>query len=184
VWSAVKALHFLEGKKFHNTTCKIIVKKRNPQNEREPFPLTIQRCIDLANYYIGFNGWSSSLVTLAPAEELVFDGTTKMFKCVFKCVVRYCFKSYDRVLEAIGFGTHEGLKRGEVIEYAKKKAVTEAYKNAFQSMAIILLRSGKVALHFLDTSVDQWADPVEGEATQPPLYSTDAVIPKEIVVIK
>jgi len=31
----------------------IIVKKRNPQNEREPFPLTIQRCIDLANYYIG-----------------------------------------------------------------------------------------------------------------------------------
>lgn len=38
---------------------------------------------------------------------------------------------------------------GETIEYAKKKAVTEAYKNAFQSMAIILLRTGKVALHFL-----------------------------------
>jgi len=100
-----------------------------------------------------------------------------MYKCVFKCVVRYSFKSYDRVLEAIGFGMHEGLQRGtpllqsqrglhlwcpailasppdpaspgETIEYAKKKAVTEAYKNAFQSMAIILLRTGKVALHFL-----------------------------------
>jgi hypothetical protein len=35
-----------------------------------------------------------------------------MYKCVFKCVVRYSFKSYDRVLEAIGFGMHEGLQRG------------------------------------------------------------------------
>jgi len=53
------------------------------------------------------------------------------------------FKSFYLPLMAIRLST------GEVIEYAKKKAVTEAYKNAFQSMAIILLRSGKVALHFL-----------------------------------
>ncbi len=55
---------------------------------------------------------------------------------------------------------------GTVIEFAKKKAVTEAYKNAFSSMAIILLRSGKVAIHFLDTSVEKWNDPVEGEELQ------------------
>lgn len=186
VWSAIKALHYLERIKFHGVTCKVIMKKRNLQNERKQLPLTIQRCIDVANYYIGFDGWSSSIVTLAPAEELSFDAPTKMYKCVFKCVVRYSFKSYDRVLEAIGFGMHEGLQRGETIEYAKKKAVTEAYKNAFQSMAIILLRTGKVALHFLDTSVDQWTDPVEGEEGAHPgegPLSTDEV-PKEIVIIK
>jgi hypothetical protein len=31
----------------------IIMKKRNLQNERKQLPLTIQRCIDVANYYIG-----------------------------------------------------------------------------------------------------------------------------------
>jgi hypothetical protein len=144
----------------------VIMKKRNLQNERKQLPLTIQRCIDVANYYIGSSSFfffmSSLLCTLRtrclscaraqgsmagrrpslhspqqvprpagrtrdpcplPAkrrthlesgstEELSFDAPTKMYKCVFKCVVRYCFKSYDRVLEAIGFGMHEGLQRG------------------------------------------------------------------------
>ena len=50
------------------------------------------------------------------------------------------------MLTAIGFGVEEAKQRGQVIEFAKKKAVTEAYKNAFASMALVILRNGKVAV--------------------------------------
>ncbi len=45
----------------------VIMKKRNLQNERKQLPLTIQRCIDVANYYIGSSSSSSSSCLLSSA---------------------------------------------------------------------------------------------------------------------
>jgi len=94
---------------------------------------------------MGFDGWSSHLITLALAEPLTTT-ETGLLRGVYKCVVRLSFRKDDRMLTAIGFGVEEAKQRGQVIEFAKKKAVTEAYKNAFASMALVILRNGKVAV--------------------------------------
>jgi hypothetical protein len=156
-WAAYRAQQQLNQHKFHDLPCKVNFsrKKKNSQYDR-PFPLTIQRCLEMSNHYLGFDGWSSSIVALAESEALTLDRSTGLYKCAYKCIVRFTFKRDTRTLDAIGFGTHEGDKRGTVIEFAKKKAVTEAYKNAFASLALILLKNGKVAIHLLDTSIDQW----------------------------
>lgn len=96
---------------------------------------------------MGFDGWSSHLITLTPAEPITTNPATGLLRGVHKCVVRLSFKKDERVLTAIGFGVEEARQRGQVIEFSKKKAVTEAYKNAFASLALIHLRSGKVAMY-------------------------------------
>ena len=48
--------------------------------------------------------------------------------------------------------------RATVIQFAKKNSVTDARKNLFQRLAIVML-PGKVAVHFLDALLEEWTDP-------------------------
>jgi hypothetical protein len=43
----------------------------------------------------------------------------------------------------------------EVIEFAKKNALTDARKAAFQKISLVVLESGKVAVHFLEEEEEE-----------------------------
>jgi recombination DNA repair RAD52 pathway protein len=99
-------------------------------------------------------------------ETLELDESTSLYKCIYLCKVRITLKD-GRMLEVTGKATGGSRDRGTVIEFAKKNAVTDARKSAFQRMAIIVLGDEKVAVHFLDASLDEWED------EQPSTNSTD-----------
>lgn len=52
-----------------------------------------------------------------------------------------------------GEGTAIDSDKGEVVDKAKKTALTNARRNAFARTVLIVLDNGKVAVHFLGTPV-------------------------------
>jgi len=125
-------------------------KKR--QNRRQT-TLDINRSIELANYYIGFNHWSSSIISLSQ-DSLEYNETAKSFKCSYSCKVM--FRLVDgRTVEASGTGNTTANEKRTAIEYSKKNAVTDARKKAFEKVVLINLESGKVAVHFLNEEIKQ-----------------------------
>ena len=63
-----------------------------------------------------------------------------------------------RQLEVAGKATGGARDKATVIEFAKKNAVTDARKNLFQKLAIVILDNEKVAVHFIDAPMTEWED--------------------------
>jgi recombination DNA repair RAD52 pathway protein len=114
--------------------------------------LDINRSIELANFYIGFNQWSSSIVSLVQ-ESFEFLEESQQFRCSYCCTVRLELRD-GRNTESKGRATTAGKDKSVIIEFAKKKAVTEAKRNVFQTIFIVLLKSGKVAVELLETEME------------------------------
>jgi len=138
--------------KLHGIDLKLTFAKQ--RQGRKEAPLDINRCIELANYYIGFNCWSSSIMSLSQ-ESLELNETNGSFKCNYTC--KTTFRLLDgRFVEATGKASNTSNEKRFAIEYAKKNAVTDARKNAFQQIVLIELIGGKVAVHFLNDSLEFW----------------------------
>jgi len=113
------------------------------------------------SYYIGFNSWTSSILALSQ-ESLVYEEATGHYQCTYFCKVRFSVAD-GRFVEATGQAVGGGSDKSVVIEFAKKNAVTNARKKAFEQIALILLHSGKVAIHFLHESVDAWTHQAQNQ---------------------
>ena len=168
-FAATNAQNQLNRHSFHGTTITVMfadqLKKTNSEtgktyNERPPRQLTLSKSIEVINHFVGFDGWISGVQILAPIEEIQKVPGTTHYKGTYKCIVRFSFKKDEISLDAIGYGTQEGNDMNMVIEYGKKKAVTDAYKTAFSQMALVVLRSNKVAIHFLEMDINTyWRKP-------------------------
>eukprot|EP01127_Copromyxa_protea_P001242 TRINITY_DN11283_c0_g1_i1.p1 TRINITY_DN11283_c0_g1~~TRINITY_DN11283_c0_g1_i1.p1 ORF type:complete len:302 (+),score=58.87 TRINITY_DN11283_c0_g1_i1:11-916(+) len=111
------------------------------------YPLTINQCIEMANSFIGYNKWCSKIENIQSTE---LEETDNGFRCVFQCTIRHILKEDGRYCEGFGVGESVQDLRYEAINYARKKAVTEARKNAFSRMAIILLENNKAMVYVPD----------------------------------
>jgi len=120
---------------------------KNNERDGQEFDLPIAKCIELANHYLGFNGWSSHIIAWEKLEEPSINQEGQ-FHCVFRCVVRHTLTD-GRFVEAVGEGKTLGPDRGSAINNSKKIALSQARKNAFKRMVLILLGSGKVAVHMM-----------------------------------
>jgi len=100
---------------------------------------------ELANHFIGYNKWCSSIKGIE-RKELIKRENGQFF-ARFTCTVRNELREDGRCFEGTGEGDHEAESQGETLDFAKKKAVTDARKQAFKKMAIILLPSGKTVVH-------------------------------------
>ncbi len=103
------------------------------------------------SYYIGFNKWSTSIVSLV-AENLEYDEATNHFRCTYTCRIRFDFED-GRSIEASGKATGGAKEKSTVIEFAKKNAVTDAHKNSFKRLAMIVLF---LAANLMLTTLDTW----------------------------
>lgn len=144
-------------------------RKREDGHEEEKIPLPIHSALELANHYLGFDTWSSSIVgginrievdECAPevklwAERRFADQNAHLKPqqklatkaMAYKCKIAYQFEDGHRV-EAEGHGMAIGLKADEIIPLAKKIAVTHARKAAFARMVIVVLNK-KVGIRIL-----------------------------------
>eukprot|EP01116_Phalansterium_solitarium_P020732 TRINITY_DN6203_c0_g1_i1.p1 TRINITY_DN6203_c0_g1~~TRINITY_DN6203_c0_g1_i1.p1 ORF type:complete len:229 (+),score=36.44 TRINITY_DN6203_c0_g1_i1:97-783(+) len=145
--AAIRAHREANGLKVGGAPLK--VKFAMPRSHRDA-PLDISKSIELANYYIGFNMWCSSVVALLAVPSASGpDGGAGAWRSTYECIVRVTLAD-GRWVEARGQATSGAKDRVIAIEHAKKNALTDARKRAFQRLALVILASGKVAVHVLE----------------------------------
>lgn len=143
---------------------KIGTRKTNKQ-ERDDFGLPATKCIDLANYLFGFNNWRTEITEcmrfepvrdkdrynafLSESEEtwmrtrkdrLEFHPSRPSFICSIRLLIGNVF-----VVHATGVGHSQTFESKEsMFENAKKRAVSNAHRNAFTNLLVIRLVNGKM----------------------------------------
>lgn len=139
-------------------------------------PLYMAKCTVLANYYLGFNGWSTRITQLDRLENTSEAGDSQeKTNAVYRCVVRLEIKDCEFFCEGTGYGGDKNIleqekdptKKIELLGYAKKVAHRHAYENAFQRVIITSLDNGKVGVEINlqdipECSLDESGDLEEG----------------------
>ncbi|XP_048101701.1 RAD52 motif-containing protein 1 isoform X2 [Alosa alosa] len=126
-------------------------------------PLSHARCQELANHYLGFNGWSTHILTMKDFSSCSRPGTgidglpeggsgSQESFLKYGCMVEVTFPQHGTSCRGIGV-TEEPLdgderleevlwKRGKLQKWARDKAVV----NAFEKVLLVVLGNGKVAV--------------------------------------
>ncbi|XP_051572351.1 RAD52 motif-containing protein 1 [Myxocyprinus asiaticus] len=120
-------------------------------------PLSLSKCQDLANHYLGFNGWSTRIVTLKDISKCADagwqeDADSQGILMKYGCIAELTFPQHD--VSCHGVGVEEEIvdidrdpeeklrKRGTLMKRAKDKAVV----GAFEKVLLVILGNGKVAI--------------------------------------
>ncbi|XP_062605447.1 RAD52 motif-containing protein 1-like [Saccostrea cucullata] len=168
--SAKRAKDDLNGKiTFHNTECKIAFAKRKKE-VCEKKPLHFSKCQEVANHFLGFNGWSVSHKYTDSETNPTEDHTYKVREVA---VVRLNLKTDGLHAEGLGaweelYSIRDPVSRGKAICKCKKLAYQRAVENAFSKVIILVLSNGKIA--------------VEVDTTQPELLLTEKALDDENVL--
>nr|QIC49986.1 RAD52 motif-containing protein 1 [Actinia equina] len=125
-----------------------------------PAPLYMARCTELANYYLGFNGWSTKIIKIEKLDEKTMDNQ-EISAFMYRSIVRLEIKAHDCYCDGIGYGgdrktlkqEKDPLKKLELTAIAKKIAHRHAFENAFKRVIIIALDNGKVSVEINQTDV-------------------------------
>ncbi|XP_026063580.1 RAD52 motif-containing protein 1 [Carassius auratus] len=120
-------------------------------------PLSLSKCHNLANHYLGFGGWSTRIVTLkdisrcrdAGCQEETDDQSVLL---KYGCIAELTFQQHGMSCQGVGVAEEiidndrdpeEKLrKRGTLMKRAKDKAVVAA----FEKVLLMILGNGKVAI--------------------------------------
>ena len=94
------------------------------------------KAIDLANEVFGFNGWSSSIVSLE--KDFCDVDEQGRVKIGVSCIMRITLRD-GTYHEDVGNGAMEGVKsKGQAFQKAKKEAATDALKRTIKSFGKLL----------------------------------------------
>ncbi|XP_056405155.1 RAD52 motif-containing protein 1 isoform X2 [Hyla sarda] len=150
---------------FQDTPVKVQICIKQKGFPYKSLELYSQKCQELANYYLGFNGWCKRIIALQNISGL--DDNPEMesdpqelgklrYLCVVEVILPYhgvcsrgvgvaeeCLEKQNDPLEYI-------LKSGKVQKYAEQKALS----NAFQKILLVVLDSGKVAVEYVSGEED------------------------------
>lgn len=120
-------------------------------------PLSLSKCHNLANHYLGFGGWSTRIITLKDISKCVdagFQEETDDQGVLLKygCIAELTFSQHGLSCQGVGVAEEiidndrdpeEKLrKRGTLMKRAKDKAVVVA----FEKVLLMILGNGKVAI--------------------------------------
>ena len=120
------------------------------QSRQQGKNLAFAKCCDVANYYLGFNGWSISV-----ASEKCNVGPSEV---VALCEIRLSIKGINdwtlsgeaqTVITVPGSEErHSGITNQlHAIGLARKLAYQHSCEKAFSKLIIIVLPSGKMSVH-------------------------------------
>ncbi|XP_043956084.1 RAD52 motif-containing protein 1 [Gambusia affinis] len=159
---------------LHNSALKVkLSSKQTPHFlSGRNSPLSHARCLDLANHYLGFNGWTSDIITLKELtneeegedEEEDVGGARQRLR--FGCMMKLGFPRYGvttrgaAVVEETFNCTGPDVllqRRCKLQRSVREKALVQA----FSSVLLILLGNGKVMVELKQTSDQFDADETE-----------------------
>ncbi|XP_078385900.1 RAD52 motif-containing protein 1 [Cetorhinus maximus] len=128
------------------------------ENQR---PLNSIKCQELANYYLGFNGWCSRIIALQNisdaggceenTQELV-QPERKSIKYI--CIMEVKFINYGMCCRGIGVSEEFDQDATDPLNFAlklgraQKAATQKALSDAFQKILLVVLGNGKVSLQW------------------------------------
>uniref|UniRef100_A0AAY4E2I5 DM1 domain-containing protein n=1 Tax=Denticeps clupeoides TaxID=299321 RepID=A0AAY4E2I5_9TELE len=112
--------------------------------------LSHAKCQDLANHYLGFNGWSTRIITVGKLISVEAGGQEILLK--YGCIAELIFPHHGVSCRGMGVAeeslSKDGdqvellLKRGKLQKWAKSNAVV----NAFERVLLLILGNGKVVV--------------------------------------
>ncbi|KAG7459666.1 hypothetical protein MATL_G00213070 [Megalops atlanticus] len=157
---ASKAQKATNGKGlFQESPLKVtLCTRQNPAFTNNVMPLSNPKCQELANRYLGFNGWSSRVVTLQDlsssdeAGELHAGAETQALTLKYGCIVELIFPRHGVSCRGVGVAEESlphdsgpsemSIKRGKLQKWAKDRALVDA----FRKVVLVLLSNGKIAV--------------------------------------
>ncbi|KAM5135707.1 RAD52 motif-containing protein 1 [Mantella aurantiaca] len=153
---------------FQDFPLKVQVCNRKKRLQFKSLELYGYKCQELANYYLGFNGWSKRVLALQNISGLddeveeeaasPQDGAKLRYLCVVEVKIR------DHGICSRGVGVaEEAIKKNDPAEFISKNgkvqkyAVEKALSSAFKKMLLVVFDNGKVAVEYIpdeDDAVD------------------------------
>ncbi|KAK1159026.1 RAD52 motif-containing protein 1 [Acipenser oxyrinchus oxyrinchus] len=136
---------------------RLCTKQNTTFQQRFPY-LKSAKCQELANYYLGFNGWSNRIVTLKDISQTGEQENkdpalgTQTHNLKYGCVIELIFPNYGVCCRGVGVAEElfenntdplaRLMKRGQVQKLARERAMSDA----FQKVLFVVLGNGKVAV--------------------------------------
>ncbi|XP_078017582.1 RAD52 motif-containing protein 1 isoform X3 [Epinephelus lanceolatus] len=175
---ALKAQRQTDGRQlFQNSPLKVrLSSKQTPHFLLDSSrPLSHARCLELANHCLGFNGWTSDIITLkeltneeeGEEEEEEGGGGVRRRRLRFGCLLQLSFPHHGQVTRAAAVVEDSFTCTGPDVLIQKRcrlqKQVREkALVQAFTAVLLILLGNGKVMVEVKQTSDQFLPEQTEG----------------------
>lgn len=173
---ALKAQRQTDGRPlFQNSPLKVrLSSKQTPHFLLDSSrPLSHARCLELANHCLGFNGWTSDIITLKEltneeeGEEEEEEGGVRRRRLRFGCLLQLSFPHHGQVTRAAAVVEDSFTCSGPDVLIQKRcrlqKQVREkALVQAFTAVLLILLGNGKVMVEVKQTSDQFLPEQTEG----------------------
>ncbi|XP_035666729.1 RAD52 motif-containing protein 1-like [Branchiostoma floridae] len=171
---AAKARAGLNGKYFIGGQT-IMVQHATKMKKREPCPLPYSKCLDLANHFLGMDGWTTHIVSIGQDPEACQHDPHSLR---YICVVRIEIRGWDMSCDGVGLGEKtldpaRPQERVSLTRAAMKIAVHRAVQNAFQRVILAVLGNGKVAVEINTAVPDGILYSTEDEANMVPVTVLD-----------
>ncbi|NXU81740.1 RDM1 protein, partial [Oreotrochilus melanogaster] len=140
---------------FQKSALKVCVCTKQKGFQQQGLALNSNKCQELANHYLGFNGWSSHIITLQ--EVSGFDGENEEQSVKYLCAVEVTLPTHGvctrgvALAEADVENTEDPLQFITASRRVQKLAVGKALSAAFQKILLVVLENGKVAVEYNST---------------------------------
>ncbi|NXE82173.1 RDM1 protein, partial [Cochlearius cochlearius] len=147
---------------FQKSPLKVCVCTKQKGFQQHVLALNSNKCQELANHYLGFNGWSSRIIALQNVsgfngenEEL---GKTLQKRSVkYLCAVEVTLPNHGVCTRGVALGEADVENGEDPLEFVtasrrvQKLAVGKALSSAFQKILLVVLENGKVAVEYNST---------------------------------
>ncbi|XP_074835001.1 RAD52 motif-containing protein 1 isoform X2 [Carettochelys insculpta] len=157
---------------FQKSPLKVCICTRQKVFQQQVLALRSYKCKELANYYLGFNGWSSRVVTLQNISGFDLEneelGGLPQRQCLkYLCMVEVTLPHHGICSKGLGVAEAYVENSQDPLEFVtktgnvQKLAAEKALSGAFQKILLIVLENGKVAVAYesaQEESIDSLSD--------------------------
>ncbi|XP_065278764.1 RAD52 motif-containing protein 1 [Emys orbicularis] len=144
---------------FQKSPLKVCICTRQKAFQQQVLALRSYKCKELANYYLGFNGWSNRIITLQnisgfDLENEELGGLPERQCLKYLCVVEVTLPHHGICTRGLGIAEAYVENGRDPLEFVmktgnvQKLAVEKALSGAFQKILLIVLENGKVAVEY------------------------------------
>ncbi|KAM9255126.1 RAD52 motif-containing protein 1 [Cariama cristata] len=142
---------------FQKSPLKVCVCTKQKGFQQQVLALNSNKCQELANHYLGFNGWSSRIITLQNVSGFGIEneelGKTLQKRSVkYLCAVEVTLPNHGVRTRGVALGKADIENSEDPLEFVtatrrvQKLAVGKALSSAFQKILLVVLENGKVAV--------------------------------------
>ncbi|XP_018416338.1 PREDICTED: RAD52 motif-containing protein 1 [Nanorana parkeri] len=153
---------------FQDSPLKVQVCNRKKSLQFKSLELYGYKCQELANYYLGFNGWSKRVIALQNISGLDVEAEEEASpqepaRLRYLCVVEVTIHDGEIRSRGVGVAEEAMEKQNDPTEFLSKNgkvqkyAVQKALSNAFKKILLVVFDNGKVAVEYVpdeDDAVD------------------------------